>query len=197
MNLEITERAVINYEAEQHFKRNGDRIKEVNNNENFTIHRGYLTKYAARRLDMNWQDAEDVVQDAYVKVLETAKVNELFNFAGLYKIWLDRCISDKKIINKRTESTFVEDVIIDERDQLSLIDLAESEDASQEILLDLQERVNRFVENTNRFKPKVKAMIRLYLLFGYSHEEVSDMLNVPEKAVYNAVAYFRKLYREE
>ena len=183
--------------AHDHFKEHGDKIKAKTKHDphaSYDVVRGYLTKYAYRRLGRSWQDAEDAVQDAYVKVLETAKVNEFFNFGGLYKIWLDRAIRDIRIEKRKSSEVISEDEQVEGADGLTLIDLAASEDAPTDLLVEVQERVDSLMTTTNKFPAKSKAIIRLKLLFGYSTAEVADMLDVSVKRINNTLAYFRKVY---
>ncbi len=182
-------------EALAHFAMKGDRIKMKDGNDahsSYDVLRGPLTLYAYSRVGRDWQDAEDCVQDAYVKVLETAKPNALFNFGGLYKIWLDRAIRDKRIDKRRMGEVIVEDQEVREAGGLSIVDLAESEDADPELLLQTQDLVDDIMELSNSMQPKAKAIARLSLIFGYTNKEVAQMLELPVRRVENSLAWFKQ-----
>ena len=195
---ETRDEEVIRGEAHIHFMEHGDKVKiktEHDPHSSYDVLRGYLTKYAYGRLGRNWQDAEDATQDAYVKVLETAKVNEFFNFGGLYKIWLDRAIRDIRIENRKSNDLFVDNDEVEGGEGLTIIDLAESEDAPTDLLLSIQTRVNAIMDTTNKLSTKAKAIIRLTVLFGYSYKEVAKMMDVDVKRVENTLVYFRRIHR--
>lgn len=144
---------IIRNEAHNHFKEYGDLIKfkdGVDANNSYDVIRGALTKYAYNRVGKDWMDAEDCVQDAYVSVIITAKVNEFFNFAGLYKIWLDRAIRDKRIEKRRINEIMIEDMEVEGADGLTLIDLAEGNAPTPELLIEIQTRVDEIMTSSNK-----------------------------------------------
>ena len=197
---ELRDEEVIRYAAHEHFLEHGDRVKfkeGLDAHASYDTIRGALTRYAYNRVGKDWQDAEDCVQDAYVSVLLTAKVNEFFNFSGLYKIWLDRAIRDKRIEKRRINEIIIEDVEIDGADGLTLIDLAEGDSPTPELLIEIQTKVDGIMTSSNKLKPKAKAVIRLIVIFGYSYKEVAEMLNITPKRVHNTLVYFKKVYEEK
>ena len=200
MERTIRDEEHIRYDAHEHFLKGGDKVKTKGSFDAHAVYdvvRGDLTKYAYNRLGRNWMDAEDAVQDAFVNTIRTAKVNPLYNFGGLYKIWLDRAISKIRSENARREDVFVDCLESEDEEGLSLIDLAESCDPSSELLLEVQEKVDKLMSLTNAIQPRSKRIIRLSVLFGYSNGEVAEMLNVSIKTVKNTLHHFKKLYRKQ
>jgi len=195
----ITEdEGLIRHEAHQHFLLDGDKVKAKavsTAHSSYDVLRGRLTKYAYGRLDRNWQDAEDAVQAAYVKVLETAKITPFFNFGGLYKIWLDRAIRDIKIRDKKYEDVISEDREIPDTGGLTLIDLAEGDAPDTALLLEMQARINNLIDKSNTFSVSAKAIIRLTFLYGYTYKEVAGMTSTSIKRVENTLVYFKKKYQ--
>lgn len=185
---------IVRQAAEAHFRKLGDKVKlksESNPHAAYDVVRGQISRYAYPRVGYNWMDAEDAVQDAYVKVLETAKANEFFNFGGLYKIWLDRAISKVLADQRQKGLVITEDAVVDHEHGLTLIDTAESSDPEAELLMEMQERVDHIMEVSNRLPPKAKAIVRLFLIFGYTYKEISSMLNISKKRVDNTLTYFK------
>jgi len=180
--------------AEEHFREKGDKVKVKTGNDPHAVYdvlRGHLTRYAYGRVGKDWMDAEDCVQDAYVSTITTAKVNEFFNFGGLYKIWLDRAIRDKNKEKRKAGEVIVEDQEVGV-EGLTLVDIAESELAPPDYIMEVQGRVDDIMEISNGLKPKIKAIVRLAVIFGYTNIEVAAMMNIEIKQVSNALEYFRK-----
>ena len=95
--------------AESHFREHGDSVqfnKGGNPNASYDVVRGDLTVYAYARLK-DWMDAEDAVQEAYVRVL--AAEAEPQNFGGIYKIVLDHTMSDMQRHDKVVAANISED----------------------------------------------------------------------------------------
>ena len=185
--------------ADAHFREGADKVKFKDGNDAnaaYDVLRGPLTIYAYARVGRDWMDAEDCVQDAYVKVLETAKVNEFFNFGGLYKIWLDRAIRDKRTENRRQGEVIVEDEEVEGSGGLTLVDVAESIEATPELVLAAQTRVDDIMALSNTMKPKTKAIARLSTIFGYTNAEIAQMLNIKPKRVTNSLQWFNQELKE-
>jgi len=193
--LSVPDKQVVIDAAETHFAESGDKIKFKEGNDAhaaYEVLRGPLTRYAYPRVGRDWQDAEDCVQDAYVKVLETAKVNKFFNFGGLYKIWLDRAIRDKRIDNRRMGEVIVEDQEVEGTGGLTLVGVAEGVEPAPPLLLETQVMVDNIMEVSNNMQQRTKAIARLSILFGYTNKEVAQMLAIPVRRVENSIQWFKK-----
>jgi len=180
--------------AEAHFAEKGDRIRFKKGHDAhsaYDVLRGPLTRYAYSRVGKDWQDAEDCVQDAYVKVLETAKVNKFFNFGGLYKIWLDRAIRDKRIDKRRIGEVIVEDQEVKDAGGLTIVDVAEGDEPSPTLLAETQALVDDIMNLSNHMRPRTKSIARLSLIFGYTNKEVALMLRLPVRRVENSLQWFK------
>lgn len=194
----MTERLL--QEAEKHFRKHGDSIqfkKGGNPNASYDVIRGDLTVYAYGRTK-DWMDAEDAVQEAYVRMLETDV--EVENFAGLFKIMLDHTVVDqqrkdnvREHINVDEETTIGWD---DDERQESLVAKAESLEADPLQLLEVQEKINWIMERSNGMSIKAKGIVRMTYIFGYTPIEIAKLLSMKPKKVSNTLDYFKKQLEE-
>ena len=188
-------------EAEKHFREHGDYIQFKqggNPNDAYDVVRGDLTVYAYGRTK-DWMDAEDAVQETYVRMLEKDTPEEL-NFGGMYKTVLDGVIVDmKRKENTRADITVDEEFTIADGDdvrQESLVGQAESLAGEPDQILEIQEKINWIMEKSNRMSIKAKGIVRMTYIFGYTPIEIAKLLNIKPKKVSNTIDYFRKQLEE-
>lgn len=122
----------------------------------------------AMRLLMNAENAEDVIQESFLsafKNISQFKAEVTFG-AWLKKIVVNKCINHLK---KRQ----LEVVALDETN----VDYFESENDNdwnfntRLVLQDVKKEINTL-------KDKYKFVLMLYLIEGYDHEEISQILNI-------------------
>lgn len=187
-------------EAEEHFREHGDAVQFKqggNPNASYDVIRGDLTVYAYGRTK-DWMDAEDAVQEAYVRMLATDV--EVDNFTGLFKIMLDHTIIDQQRKDNVREHINVDEEISiagdDDVRQESLIAQAESLEADPLQLLEVQEKINWIMEKSNSMSVKAKGIVRMTYLFGYTPLEIGKLLSMKPKKVSNTLDYFKKQLEE-
>lgn len=188
-------------EAEKHFREHGDTVQFKqggNPNEAYDVVRGDLTVYAYGRTK-DWMDAEDAVQETYVRMLEKEDHEDL-NFGGLYKTVLDGVLIDvKRKENTRADINIDEEYTVSNDDdvrQESLVAQAESLEADPLQLLEVQEKINWIMDKSNRMSIKAKGIVRMTYIFGYTPIEIAKLLNIKPKKVSNTLDYFRKRLEE-
>ena len=112
----------------------------------------------------NYQEAQDNLQDGFITIFK--KINQ-YQSKGSFEGWLKRIIintalqkyREKNVLNLVTEE-IPEDVTVD----------LEDENVSLDFLLDLiQQLPNRY-----------RLVFNLYVLDGYSHKEVAEILKISE-----------------
>lgn len=180
-------------QAEVHYKEHGDTIKFAtveNPNASYEVIRGDVTGYAYTRLK-DWQDAEDAVMEAYTRILEQDRY-EGVNFGGLFKVVLDAVIADMFRRDIVREHINEEDYRDEDNEGLSIVELAEGDEVDPERVLEIQEKVNYIMNQSNRMPQKAKGIIRMSLIFGYTNAEIARILNIKSQKVANTLDYFRK-----
>ena len=124
----------------------------------------------AMRLLMNPESAEDVIQESFLsafKNISQFKAEVTFG-AWLKKIVINKCINQLKkkqlevvTLDEANESRFKEDNETD--DDWDFNQVVVLEDVKKEI---------------NKLKEKYRFVLMLYLIEGYDHEEISQILNI-------------------
>jgi len=114
----------------------------------------------------NYQEAQDNLQDGFITIFNKI---EQYNFKGSFEGWLKRIVintalqkyREKNVLNLVTEE-------IPEKESLEIED--EDENISLDFLLSIiQELPNRY-----------RLVFNLYVLDGYSHKEISELLEISE-----------------
>lgn len=129
-------------------------------------------RYAGRMLGVcnryarNSADAEDILQDAFIKVFE--KIHQ-FKFEGSFEGWIRRIMVNtalKKYSLRRYEKE-VSGYEIRDRDESGIEPSAYSH-LTQKELLDL----------INNLPDGYKLIFNLYVIEGYQHDEIAEMLRI-------------------
>ncbi|WP_394748885.1 RNA polymerase sigma factor [Spongiimicrobium salis] len=123
----------------------------------------------AMRLLMNAENAQDVVQESFLsafKHISQFKAEVSFG-AWLKKIVVNKCINELK---KRK----LEVVALDETkvDHMELEMDSDWEFGESFVLEDVKKEMNKL-------KDKYRFVVMLYLIEGYDHEEIAQILNIP------------------
>lgn len=125
----------------------------------------------ARRFISNTAEAEDLVQDAFIKAftkLHQYKAEVTFG-AWLKRIVVNTCIDALK--SKKQELELLDEVHLEVVDHDS-----NTWEVDDNILL---KEVKLAIEN---LPDKYKYVVMLFLIEGYDHQEISEILNISEVA---------------
>lgn len=138
---------------------------------------GVCLKYSA-----NYAEAEDNLQDGFIIIFK--KIDQ-FNFKGSFEGWAKRIMINNALQKYRTGVRFLEIVSenIPEEETLELDD----ENISLEFLMSIiQELPDRY-----------RLVFNLYVLDGYSHKEISDMLEITTGTTKSNLARARAILKEK
>ncbi|PLX01008.1 MAG: hypothetical protein C0594_14810 [Marinilabiliales bacterium] len=137
---------------------------------------GICLRYAGNRME-----AEDLLHDGFIKVLGNLKK---FRFEGSFDGWMRRLMVNTAINNYRKKSIRVEQDL--DSKETAEIPLESKQDALSELSAgELMELVQNLPEG-------YRMVFNLYVIEGYKHQEIAQMLDVTESTSKTQLAKARK-----
>ena len=128
--------------------------------------------------------AEDVMQDAFIKAFKNIDnyKNEVAFGAWLKRIVINQSIDQLK--KKKLDLVAINEEITTNR-----------EDNNWQVECDIS--VAEIVEKIKLLKEKYRLVLSLYLLEGYDHQEIAQVLNITENTSRTNLLRGKKLLREQ
>lgn len=157
---------------------------------------------AALRMTTNRQDAEDLVQETYLKAIRNL---HRYRDDGTCKAWLFRILTNTYIDSYRKARRSPQPVELEEDGASGLyermIDPVGDPDAPPPEIDDLEEFLGRFVGDEVKQAldglPEVfRTAILLRDIEGFSYQEIADMLEIPIGTVMSRLFRGRQLLKE-
>jgi RNA polymerase sigma factor (sigma-70 family) len=138
---------------------------------------GVCLKYST-----NYAEAEDNMQDGFILIF---KKIEQFNFKGSFEGWAKRVMINNALQKYRTQVRFLE-VVNDNLTAEEIPDI-DDEDVSLDYLMQIiQELPDRY-----------RMVFNLYVLDGYSHKEIAEMLEITTGTTKSNLARARMILKEK
>jgi RNA polymerase sigma factor (sigma-70 family) len=137
-----------------------------------------------RRYAQSREDAEDLLQDAFVKVF--LNLHELRN-ADQLSAWVRRVVVNVCIDYYHKKVNFTN---IEEASELAINDWESENVISQ---LSNQE----LLSSINQLPDGARMVFNLFVIDGYSHQEISNMLNISEGTSKSQLFFAKKLLRKK
>lgn len=146
---------------------------------NFTT----LVKRIAFRCDNNFYDAEDIVQEAYLRAI---KYKEAFTVGLPFDFWFKRILSNSLKDFKRAQKAMgtVEEI---EEEHL---DPVEDPCLPSEVKRSIQKEID-FLQQPQR------EVVELHIIYGYGISQVSQITDVKYKDVNNIIQRFKAKMKEK
>ncbi|MGS2726845.1 RNA polymerase sigma factor [Psychroserpens sp. BH13MA-6] len=126
----------------------------------------------AMRFVKDSMEAEDIVQEAFIKAF--AKLNQ-YRAEVTFGAWLKRIVVNKAIDCLKSKKQHLQEL---DEVHLKVVD----DDYDNEWLVDDTITVHAVKEAIERLPDKYRYVVMLYLVEGYDHQEISDILNITEVA---------------
>ncbi|WP_397446969.1 RNA polymerase sigma factor [Polaribacter sp. R77954] len=128
--------------------------------------------------------AEDVMQDAFIKAFKNidAYKNEVAFGAWLKRIVINQSIDCLK--KKKLE-------LVSINEEVTEIITDEDWNVASEISIEL------IIEKMNALKDKYRLVLTLYLLEGYDHQEIAQILNITENTSRTQLLRGKKILKEQ
>jgi len=126
----------------------------------------------AKRFLKDAADAEDVVQEAFIKAF--TKLHQ-YKAEVTFGAWLKRIVVNKSIDFLKSKKQQLVDL---EEVHLKVMDTTNDD----KWLVDDAITVDDVKEAINKLPEKYEYVVMLYLIEGYDHQEISEILNISEVA---------------
>ncbi|MBT8245963.1 MAG: RNA polymerase sigma factor [Winogradskyella sp.] len=124
----------------------------------------------AKRFVKDSMEAEDVVQESFIKAFTKL---EQYKAEVTFGAWLKRIVINKSIDLLKSKKQRLVDL---DNVQLKVVD--DNDDWSVDVSLSIDD-VKLAIE---QLQEKYKYVVMLYLIEGYDHQEIADILNISEVA---------------
>ncbi len=160
-----------------------DAINVCNNN--YTQYIAVARKYLG-----SLEDAEDCVQEAFLKVI---RYKDSFNNVGSLEGWIKRIVINTAIDSYRRRKT---QKVTYDTDLVDRYDYAEEEEKPY-----MEGIPNQLVVDAiESLSPSYQKVAKMYLLDGYKHHEIAEVLNISlgtsksnlSKSKKNVIKYIKK-----
>lgn len=138
---------------------------------------GVCLKYST-----NYAEAEDNLQDGFILIF---KKIEQFNFKGSFEGWAKRVMINNALQKYRTQVRFLE-VVNDNLTAEEIPDIDDEEVSLDYLMQIIQELPDRY-----------RMVFNLYVLDGYSHKEIAEMLEITTGTTKSNLARARMILKEK
>lgn len=151
-----------------------EKCKQNDRKAQLTLYKKYCDGMfvVANRFIKNTMEAEDVVQEAFIKAF--SKLDQ-YKAEVTFGAWLKRIVINKSIDVLKSKKQRLEDL---QDVHLKVVD----EEENDQWLVDDSITVEQVKKNIEALPEKYKYVVMLYLIEGYDHQEISDILNISEVA---------------
>jgi len=126
----------------------------------------------AMRFVKDSMEAEDIVQESFIKAF-----SKLYQYKAevTFGAWLKRIVINKSIDLLKSKKQHLQDL---DEVHLKVVDT----DYESEWLVEDTITIDEVKEAINNLADKYKYVVMLYLIEGYDHQEISQILNISEVA---------------
>jgi len=198
---------------EQHAHKHADRIRfPVNQGKDYIIERGKYTKMAYGRLQQNWQNAEDAVNNAYLKILESPPKKEMDEeeFEAYFTVVLQTTIIDSMKSERQREMSmnndphkYVQYLEVEQESDMDdfsrreeVVALADEETDPESAAL-ANEMLDIIDGEIARLKFTHRQIVALNVLYGYKPREIHVITGDSPTQIRKVIQRFRELMKEK
>ncbi len=113
------------------------------------------------------EDAEDVLQESFIKVF--SKLHQ-FNYQSSFGAWFKRIVVNQSIDELRKKRNLVFD------NGETIMEISTDTNSENEIVL--QAKLDSIYNALHQLPDGYRTVLSLYVLEGYDHNEISEILNI-------------------
>lgn len=129
----------------------------------------------------NYEDAQDNLQDGFLIIFR--KIGQ-YQFKGSFEGWAKRVMVNNVLQRYRTEGIF--DIVSE-----NIPDEAEVEVETEDVSMDY------LVSIIQALPDRYRMVFNLYVIDGYSHKEIAEMLNITDGTSKSNLARARMILKEK
>ncbi len=144
-----------------------EKAKKGDQNAMYSLYENYSLAMlnTAFRILNSKEDAEDALQDSFIKAF--SNLNQ-FNYQSTFGAWLKRIVVNHSIDQLKKKHT---------------LDFSENGDLKKstvvgETNIDIQEKIDALYTALHQLPDGYRTVLSLYILEGYDHSEISEILNI-------------------
>jgi len=132
------------------------------------LYQGFAPKMYAvcLRYAGNTDDAQDLLQEGFIKVFRNL---EKFRKEGSFEGWIRRVFVNTAIEHYRRKTKLA---VVSDKEELVI------EDSSWNVLDQLAEK--DIIQLIQQLAPGYRSVFNMYVIEGYSHKEIGEMLDISE-----------------
>jgi RNA polymerase sigma-70 factor (ECF subfamily) len=155
----------------------------------FLIHRPFVTKFIKSKYTLSNEEAEDIIQNAYVKIYKRFRNNNLaceFPRQYLFNAAINCTIEYRtRKPHLKNESTFTESNIEYPETFLDLINEVDFTQAPHLLSENkiIFEELNCLIDKLSEKNPEMSQALRMFYFDEMQTNEISDKLNVSENTI--------------
>lgn len=135
------------------------------------------------RYSNGYDDAKDILQDGFVKVY--TKLNQ-FSFSGSFEGWMKRIFINTALEHYRLNKQYMAQGDVDDAIDQVHHDYTVERMSQKEILGIM-----------NSLAPGYRAVLNLFIIEGYSHAEIAEMLGISEGTSKSQLSRARTVLQQE
>ncbi|OYQ37126.1 RNA polymerase subunit sigma-70 [Flavobacterium cyanobacteriorum] len=129
----------------------------------------------------NYADAEDNLQDGFIVIFN--KIGQ-FQFKGSFEGWAKRVMVNNILQKYRTEGIF--EIVSENMPDEAEVEI-ETEEVSMEFLVSIIQQL----------PDRYRMVFSLYVIDGYSHKEIAEMLNITDGTSKSNLARARMILKDK
>ncbi len=135
------------------------------------------------RMVVNKYDAEDIIQESFVKAFNSL---DSFREESSFGSWLKRIVINQSITFLRSKKQEFDDI-----DNLQIVSNEQENENFPQI------DPTKIHESIKTLPEKARVVLNLYLLEGYRHKEIAEILNISESTSKSQYLRAKQILREK
>jgi RNA polymerase sigma-70 factor (ECF subfamily) len=135
------------------------------------------------RYSNSYDDAKDILQDGFIKIF--GKIGQ-FSFSGSFEGWMKRIFINTALEHYRTNKNYQNQTDVEFANDNPHHDYTIEKITQKEIMTIL-----------NKMSPGYRSVLNLFIIEGYSHAEIGEMMGISEGTSKSQLSRARVILQQE